>query len=126
MARTKIGYCKYCGNSRMIEEPEDTDHELDQEEIDRIATWECDCKAAQKARRIEEERLTCVDNIKGLIYDDYPDIAEIMTESIPLVQTGDMTKLVINTGDDRRLTMKECKEGILVRKEWTEGFEVTT
>ena len=125
MARTKIGYCHYCGESRMIEEPENSTHELDQSEIDEIATWECTCQAARKAREKEEQRMTCVGNIQDLIYNEYPDVAEILTECIQLVQDGVIGKVIFSTTDGRKLTLKDSKDGLLVRKEWQTALEVT-
>lgn len=125
MARTKIGYCRYCGNSRMIEEPEESEHELDQTEIDDIATWECECQAAKKARSKEEQRRICIDNIKGMIEEEYPDVAGILTECIPLVQEAAIDKVVFNMPDGRKISMKDSRDGIVIKKEWTTAFEVT-
>ena len=123
--RTKIGYCLYCGNSRMIEEPEEGDYELDQNEIDRLATWECTCDASRRAREREEQRRTCVENIKALIYDEHPDIAEILVECIGLCQDLTITKVVFTTPSGEKISMKTGKDGVTVRKERTDALEVT-
>ena len=44
-----IGYCKFCGNSRMVMESEG----MTEEDLNNQATLECDCEGAKAEREVK-------------------------------------------------------------------------
>lgn len=45
-----IGYCKYCGNSRIVQKAE----HMTEEEINNQASLECNCEGAREERDVQE------------------------------------------------------------------------
>ncbi len=108
-----IGYCKYCHDRRVVEVPDDaTDNEINE-----AATLDCDCPGAILARKKEYQKEACTEYIEKMISTDFPEIGEIMKNSIQDMQDMKISKITINTyvGKTARLTMS--KDGIKVELE---------
>ncbi len=76
------GTCKYCGQVRMVRYAEGKT----QEDLDRIATSECDCDGAQRERNAlyeESKARTAIGKviIGKVIQPRFPQAAAIMTEA---------------------------------------------
>ena len=108
-----LGYCKYCHDRRMVDVPDDATDD----EINKAATLDCDCPGAKLARKKEYQREACTEYIEKMISTDFPEIGEIMKNSIQAMQDMKISKITINTyvGKPARLTMS--KDGIKVELE---------
>lgn len=62
MKHNQTGFCKYCGQAFAIE----SDKELKEEQLNKEATWKCNCKEAIHARKVEEYKKTANTNIDVL------------------------------------------------------------
>lgn len=60
---TKIGFCRYCNNQRMVEVPDDATEEL----INQEATATCDCYRAKAEREKEYQKEACIANIDDML-----------------------------------------------------------
>lgn len=62
----ETGFCKWCGQQKAVEIMAE---EFDQQEVDELATWECDCQMA-RAERSKKERL---DMVEAYIQEEFID-----------------------------------------------------
>ena len=96
MAKEKVarkGECKYCRSMRIV----NSEEELSQEELDRIASEECDCAGAKLARKKEESRRFAYEYADGL-FESKPEARELMRAAITAVSEGTVNKATIKVG----------------------------
>lgn len=110
---TKMGYCRFCQESRLVEVPEDAT----QEEVNLEVTEQCDCHEAQKAREDAYQKKACIANIDEMLGERYPEIADIFISSIDAMQEGAIKKITVNTLFSHTARMYSCKDGIKVELE---------
>ena len=108
-SQLKTGYCNYCGNSRMVYVPES----WDQVEIDAQATEECDCPTATRERNYKIQKIAAEDNIRRLLEETDPEVADLLIESIGLVQRGMCNKVTIMISRQTSVTLRKSKDGSL-------------
>lgn len=109
----RVGHCKYCHESRMVEVPENATDE----EINEAATLDCDCAGASLARKKEYQKEACIAYIDDMMGKDHPEIGEILKNGIEAIQDMKVSKITVNTyiGQTARLSMG--KDGIKVELE---------
>lgn len=110
---TVQGFCRYCNDGKIVEVREGAT----QEEADIRATEECSCFLAQRARKKEEQRIRCSENIRELLGEHYPEIAEMFLNNIENIQNGIMSKITVNIRGNKTARMSEVKDGIKVELE---------
>lgn len=121
-SQLKTGYCNYCGNSRMVYVPES----WSQVEIDIQATKECDCPMATRERNYKIQKVAAEDNIRRLLEETDPEIADLLIEAVGLVQRGMCSKLTIMISRQTRVTLRKSKDGALKCDKVTSLKEETT
>lgn len=115
------GVCRYCGQRRLVRVGEDKDYT--QQQLDAIATRECDCDTAVRARIREDSAQTIRDHIEDLkIKDEWiketilQGVERIADMSIYQVQitdgSGVVYKLTDSSKSGPKLTVKETKTTI--------------
>ena len=115
------GVCRYCGQRRLVRVGEDKDYT--QQQLDAIATRECDCDTAARARIREDSAQTIRDHIEDLkIKDEWiketilQGVERIADMSIYQVQitdgSGVVYKLTDSSKSGPKLTVKETKTTI--------------
>lgn len=115
------GVCRYCGQRRLVRVGEDKDYT--QQQLDAIATRECDCDAAARARVREDSAQTIRDHIEDLkIKDEWiketilQGVGRIADMSIYQVQitdgSGVVYKLTDSSKNGPKLTVRETKTTI--------------
>lgn len=107
---TEIGYCRFCNHGRMVEITED----LEQEELNRIATEECSCYGATKERELLQQKEVCEANIQEMLGEKHPGVAQIFLDSIELIQSGKIKKITVNIPGNRTARIYTNKDGIQV------------
>lgn len=116
---TKIGYCKYCHEQRIVEIRENAaEAEANQE-----ATETCDCYGAKDAREKEYQKEACISNIDDMLTEKYPEIAQLFKDSIDALQTAKIKKITINTHFSQTARLFKCKDGIKVELEKKQKVE---
>ena len=62
MKHNQTGFCRYCGQAFALE----SDKELTEEQLNKEATWKCNCEEAIHARAVEEYKKTANTSIDVL------------------------------------------------------------
>lgn len=110
---SNIGYCKYCGNGRVVELPEG----VSQEALDQEASATCNCYRAMEARKKETQREVCIAQLGEMLHEKHPEIEEILVSAIDALQEGKFEKITINTGFNKTIRMRMTKDGIKIEIE---------
>lgn len=110
---TKIGFCRYCNNQRMVEVPDDATEEL----INQEATVTCDCYRAKAEREKEYQKEACIANIDDMLGKKYPEIASLLIDSIDAIQASKIKKITVNTHFNQTIRLQKAKDGIKVELE---------
>lgn len=110
---TKIGYCRFCRNSRMVEVLEGTDQDLWNAE----ATEQCNCYKAEEFRKKRTQKEVCIENINAMLSESRPEIADILENCIDALQEKKIKKITINTYGNFTVRMHMNKDGIKIEKE---------
>lgn len=110
---SNIGYCKYCGNSRIVEMPDG----VTQEALDKEATATCNCYRAMEARKKETQREVCIAKLGEMLHEKHTEIEELLVSAIDALQEGKFEKITINTGFSKTIRMRMTKDGIKIEIE---------
>ena len=126
--RSKTGTCKYCRQYKVVQVPKDK--EYTQEELDDIATAECDCDGAEEEAKVRGKIKAAMDSIdRILVKRQKKDIAPVMQSAVELMARGKIKKVSINIDGDTtcsmygkgskivvesRQTLVECSDGEMV------------
>lgn len=87
------GECRYCHAMRLIEQSED----LTQEELDRIASEECDCDGARLAQSKEESRRFAFEWAEG-IFESKPEALTVIRAAILAVNEAVVSRVSMKIG----------------------------
>jgi hypothetical protein len=82
-----------------------------QEDLDRIATSECDCDGAQRERNALYEESKARTAVGKLIQPGFPQAAAIMTEAVPFAAREMITGLRITLQNGAKAILKVSKSG---------------
>lgn len=91
MGTQRQGFCKYCGQSKMIEAGED----MSQEIVDEMVTEDCNCDGAAKARS-RKNRLEKIENFVSEHFSDKTQ--DFVKDAISLIENGIWEKISFNYG----------------------------
>ena len=99
----QIGTCKYCGQQMALV----VGDEMTEEEINELASRECNCDGAKTNARLYDNRIQTEANIKQLV--ENPEVADLLIGAIPLIQKGliDNIKTQMNETDKINITQKD-------------------
>ena len=87
-----IGYCKFCGNSRMVMESES----MTEEDLNNQATLECDCEGAKAEREVQYLVSTGKASLNLIIAKKSKKTAEALVPFVELIARGRIKKISIN------------------------------
>ena len=114
MAKEKIqatGCCHYCGSVRFVNATE----EKTQEQLDLLATKECDCEKAKFERNKETQRERAITNIKLLISaEKCPKVTEGLSAVVPFIQDFVFTEVTVKLDDVSKVKMSMNDKGSIV------------
>lgn len=120
----KIGYCHFCGNSRMVRIEEDTDP--DQMELDRLASAQCNCPESMKYREQEAQKAEMIDNICQLVGQKWEMAADILMGSIGSLQKRLIERVTIKIDSVYTVHLQRFGEDLRLRIEDHRKTEVTS
>ena len=113
--QTKNGMCRFCGQNRIVEVP----NNFTQEETDEEVTLVCPCEGAkayrekkEKEEKTEEQKLSAMGTTFELFHEDFPEVEQLMNSIIPLLVTGKMKKVNIDTGTKTKASIS-IKDGTI-------------
>lgn len=87
-----IGYCKFCGNSRMVMESE----RMTEEDLNNQASLECDCEGAIAEREVQYLISTGKASLNLIIAKKSKKTAEALIPFVELIARGRIKKISIN------------------------------
>lgn len=116
------GACIYCGQMRTVNAKKGAG----EEEINRIATLECDCNEAETERFINGRLERANVKTKELFESDIPDVALIINHSMPYFASGEINKLTVEHKDGVKATVKINSKGLIsIKREKKVGRSAT-
>ena len=97
----EMGTCRFCGQRRLVRYAGG----LTQEELDKIATDECNCDGAIKERNIRYEASKARTAVEKVIMPRYPEAGVILKEAVDSTAHGLFHAVTIGLGDGAKATM---------------------
>lgn len=97
-----VGYCRFCGQSRMLE----TGVELTQEEADEKATRLCDCDMASKYTHMVVSKENVSLQIQEQYANDHQVVGQILIDAIDPIAEGRLKSVTVKAGEDTVITAK--------------------
>lgn len=117
---TRLGMCRHCHQQRYVE---CVDEELNQAEIDDIATRECDCEDARRARELSNSVMAVAESIRrnAEMYTEVKDaitaclepVAEGYIQSVSM-KVDDLTTVKISLKKGRLTCVRTVKEDTVI------------
>lgn len=90
---TRKGECRYCHNMRIVQAEED----LSQDELDRIASEECDCAGANLARKKEDSKRRAFEWAEN-IFNSKPEALALMKAAITAINEAVIGRMSMKIG----------------------------
>lgn len=94
------GFCNYCSQGRLVAVPDD--REFSQDELNKIATEECECKQAAFQREREDKIERAEYYINNLVPDKEEHTKPLLRSAVPLLLDHTIKKMSLNV--DGRVT----------------------
>ncbi len=120
---TVTGTCNFCGQTKLIELPDDTPEAIRTEEAIMEATLHCNCREGSDWRASRWVIEKCSDNIEMMFRDNMPEIADLLQEGKSIVYNGLVKRITCTTPDGGVAAM--YKKGGSVELKYTEKKETT-
>lgn len=105
------GTCKYCGQMRQVPFSEN----LTDEDMNRIATEECDCDKAMYERNVRHEVAKAQNAIEKIILPRYQKTAEVLMFMADSLARGNANAIQITQGDGAKVTARATSKGIAIK-----------
>ena len=105
----EMGTCRFCGQRRLVRYAGG----LTQEELDKIATDECNCDGAIKERNIRYETSKARTAVEKVIMPRYPEAGVILKEAADSTAHGLFHAVTIGLGDGAKATMTVNRKGAI-------------
>ena len=96
---TVTGTCNFCGQTKLIELPDDTPEAIRTEEAIMEATLHCNCREGSDWRASRWVIEKCSDNIEMMFRDNMPEIADLLQEGKSIVYNGLVKRITCVTPD---------------------------
>lgn len=103
------GTCRFCGQVRMVRYAEGKT----QEDLDRIATDECNCEGAQREQKAQYEENKAKTAIRKVIAQRFPDAAAVLLTAAGPAAHGKIKSVAIGIGGGAKATLVLGKNGEL-------------
>lgn len=104
-----MGACVYCGQAQLV-----VGHELDETEVNKLATLQCNCDEAQALQKMEQKKTYCEANIKRLFTDDGALLVQTLLEVVQPLACQRIKKLTATTTEGIRATLTAKENSIKV------------
>lgn len=107
------GYCRYCGQSFMTEEYEESAANYQ-------ATMNCKCEKALAFRDREEIKELAEGHIDALFQDQPAELTSIMKDAVANIAEQRISGITVKISKRLTATIARGKEGIVVKRKYTE------
>ena len=119
----KIGYCKFCKNSVMVE----TEGDESQYTLNDLATENCKCAGAAHYRKLKNEKETAIGIIEDMVNKAHPEAAELLKASIDYIQEDKIKSISIQACSKIKVSLtKTSKDSLKVTQVFTQKDEMDT
>lgn len=117
IAAVAIGYCRFCGKSRMVDEPCN--------DPDIYVTIRCDCKQAQRARKMVETRqyVSALCEESGRMKAIPAPVIEAIVTLAQSALDGPIDAITISLTDGSKLKIRHARTGLEAAREMTIAAE---
>lgn len=112
----KTGVCRFCGQNKIVEVPDN----FTEEEINEEASKECYCIDAKHYKEslelkamVEQQKMSARGTTLELFHEEYPEIEELLNNAIDPLAAHKFKKVSIQTDD-----------GVSASIKWKDGIEV--
>lgn len=106
------GACIYCGQIQLINGGEG----MSDEEVNKAATMECNCDAAQLYQKNERKKNYAEANIKELFAEDGEAVQRALLDIVPALAWRQLTKVSITTQEGIKATLTGKEASIKVER----------
>ena len=111
MSKNNIfGYCRFCGNSRIVE-VKDPDKLYEQNELDLMAAEQCNCEGACHERKKSADRQTTEAYIDDLV--DKEELAKALKNFIEPLQDYKAQSITVKIDEKTKFSMSVGQDGAL-------------
>lgn len=111
-----MGACIYCGQTQMVTGGED----LTPEEIDKLATLQCNCDAAQALQKLEQKKTYAEANVRTLFENDGSAAVDLLLRAVTPLASKNIKKLSLVTTDGVKATLTAKENSIKVERTVTD------
>lgn len=102
------GCCVYCEQTQLVVAGED----LTEDEINKLATLQCNCDEAQALQKVEQKKTYAEANIKRLFEGDCAGLRHVLLESTGCLAAQNIKKITVTTADGVRATLTAKENSI--------------
>lgn len=107
-----MGACVYCGQAQLVIAGEG----LNEDEINKLATLQCNCDEAQYLQKVEQKKTYAEANVKRLFENDGAAALEVMLHAVSPLACQKIKKLSLVTGEGIRATLTAKENSIKVER----------
>lgn len=107
-----MGACVYCGQTQMVVGGDD----LTPEEVDKLATLQCNCEGAQMVQKIEQKKTYAEANVRKLFDDDGKAAVDVMLRAVDPLARRQIVKLSLTTIEGVKATLTAKENSIKVER----------
>lgn len=105
---TAIGFCRFCGNSRMVQVDGDPD-DYTQQDLNYMASLQCNCPKSIEWKDQTGRKEEMIRSINATMREQWPTVAELLIEAIDLIQQNFIKRITVQI--DTIYTVKLMRQG---------------
>lgn len=121
--RTERGVCKCCGQMRMVRIPESME-DPSQDEIDLLATEECNCEGAHNYRERDKIIRAAQQDIDAMLTSSMPEVSVELAQIVPLVYDEKIKRITLKMPDGITVSLFKAGRGIKITHEKKQKTEL--
>lgn len=122
---TAIGFCRFCGNSRMVQVDGDPD-DYTRQELNDMASLQCNCPKAIEWRDQTGRKEEMIRSINATMREQWPNVAELLIEAIDLIQMNFIKRITVQIDTIYTVKLMRQGEGLKLQIQDKRQTEVTS
>lgn len=122
---TAIGFCRFCGNSRMVQVDGDPD-DYTKQELNDMASLQCNCPQATAWRDQTGRKEEMIRSINATMREQWPNVAELLIEAIDLIQMNFIKRITVQIDTIYTVKLMRQGEGLKLQIQDKRQTEVTS
>lgn len=122
---TAIGFCRFCGNSRMVQVDGDPD-EYTPEELNHLAALQCTCAGSIDWKEQTGRKEEMIRNINSTMGEQWPQVAQLLIEAIDLIQQNFLKRITVQIDTIYTVKLQRQGEGLKLEIQDKRKTEVTS